>query len=50
MDDSSRKPPSAVRFRITMVIVVLLLAVAMWFGIPALAHILGPAWERLFNR
>ncbi|MDQ0867397.1 hypothetical protein QF036_005048 [Arthrobacter globiformis] len=48
MDESSGKPP-AVGFSIAMVIVVLLVAVAVWFGIPVLAQFLGHAWDRLFG-
>jgi hypothetical protein len=50
MDESSRKPPSAVRFWIAMVIVVLLVATVVWFGIPFLEQLFGQAWDRLFGR
>jgi hypothetical protein len=49
MDGSSRKPP-AVGFWIAMIIVVLLVAVLLWIGIPVLAQFLGQAWDRLFGQ
>jgi competence protein ComGC len=48
MDGSSRKPP-AVGFWIAMIIVVLLVAVLLWIGIPVLAQFLAQAWDRLFG-
>ncbi|MFF2316518.1 hypothetical protein ACFVTE_09635 [Arthrobacter sp. NPDC058097] len=50
MDESSRKPPSAAKFRIAMVIIVLLIATAVWFGMSAMAHLLGPVWDTLVKR
>jgi hypothetical protein len=49
MDESSRKPPSAVGFWIAMVIVVLLVAVGVWFSLPFLEQFFGRAWDRLFG-
>lgn len=50
MDEGKDKPPSAVGFRVAMVVLCLLLAVVLWYGFPALAHLLEPVWDRLFNR
>lgn len=50
MDGSSRKPPSAVGFWTTMVVIVMLIAVAVGVGLPLVSQLLGPVWDGLFNR
>lgn len=50
MDEGNHKPPSAVGFRVAMVVLCLLLAIVLWYGFTALAHLLEPVWDRQFNR
>ncbi|WP_395405661.1 hypothetical protein ACHMXB_22310 (plasmid) [Arthrobacter sp. UC242_113] len=43
--------PSALGFWITMAVVVVLVVAVVWFRLPAVAHFLGPGWDRrLGNR